>query len=146
MTLLRMDNVSIIVDDLDAVIAFFTELGMELEARMPVEGPWVDNCIGLDHVQAEIAMMRTPDGHGQVELSRFRRPAAIGREPKHAPANTLGLGRIMFAVTDLDDAVARLRRHGAELVREIVQYEDVYRLCYVRHPEGFVLGLAEALR
>ena len=136
MTIQRMDHVSIVVDDLEAAIAFFVELGMELEGEAPIEGPWVDRVIGLDGVRVDIAMMRTPDGHGRLELTKFHTPTAISAEPENAPANTLGLRRIMFAVDDIDDTVARLRAHGAELVGEVAQYEDSYRLCYVRGPAG----------
>src|SRR5687767_7246285 len=145
MTLQRMDNVLIVVDDLAAAQAFFAELGMELEGETQVEGPWVDSTVGLKDVRADIAMMRTPDGHGRVELTKFHTPPAVRAEPEDAPANTLGIRRIMFAVDDVDDAVARLRDHGAELVDEIAQYEDAYRLCYVRGPEGIMIGLAEQL-
>ena len=145
MTLRRMDNVLIVVEDLEAAIAFFTELGMELEGQTQVEGSFVDRTVGLEGVRADIAMMRTPDGHGRVELTRFLTPAAISREPRNAPANTLGISRIMFAVEDIDDVVARLRTHGAELLDDIAQYEDFYRLCFMRNPEGFIIGLAEQL-
>lgn len=145
MAIQRMDNVLIVVDDLDAARAFFTELGMELEGETTVEGPWVDRTVGLDDVRADIAMMRTPDGHGRVELSKFHAPAPVRAEPEDAPANALGIRRIMFAVDDIDDVVARLRDHGAELVGEIAQYEDIYRLCFVRGPEGILIGLAERL-
>jgi catechol 2,3-dioxygenase-like lactoylglutathione lyase family enzyme len=145
MTLQRMDNVLIVVEDLEAAKAFFAELGMELEGETQVEGPWVDSVVGLDGVRADIAMLRTPDGHGRVELTRFHTPPAVRTEPENAPANALGLRRIMFAVSDLDDVVARLRNHGAELLREIAQYEDVYRLCFMRGPEGIIIGLAEQL-
>ncbi len=145
MTIQRMDNVLIVVDDLEAAKAFFAELGMELEGETTVEGDWAASVVGLDDVRADIAMMRTPDGHGRVELSKFHTPPAIRAEPESAPANTLGIRRIMFAVDDIDDVVARLRRHGAELVGEIAQYEDSYRLCFLRGPEGFVIGLAEQL-
>ncbi|MFE7444684.1 VOC family protein [Streptomyces chartreusis] len=145
MTIQRMDNVLIVVDDLDAVIAFFVELGMELEGKGPLEWRGAERVIGLDDVQQDVAMLRVPDGHGRVELAKFHRPRAITPEPKHAPANTLGLRRVMFAVDDIDDVVARVRAHGAELVGEIVQYENVYRLCYVRGPEDIVVGLAEQL-
>ena len=145
MTLQRMDNVLIVVEDLEAAKAFFTELGMQLDGETTVEGPWVDSTVGLEDVRADIAMMRTPDGHGRVELSRFHRPAAVRAEPEDAPSNALGIRRIMFAVEDIDDVVARLRGHGAELVGEIAQYEDMYRLCFVRGPEGIILGLAESL-
>lgn len=141
-----MDNVSIIVDDLAGAIAFFTELGLKLEGQMPVEGRWVDRIVGLDGVQVDIAMMRTPDGHGRVELTKFHRPAAISAEPKNAPVNTLGIRRIMFAVDNIDDTVARLQKAGAELVGEVAQYEDKYRLCYMRGPEGILVALAEQLR
>ena len=140
-----MDNVLIVVEDLEAAKAFFTELGMELVGEAQVEGPWAGSVIGLEDVRADIAMMRTPDGHGRVELSRFHTPQAVRAEPQNAPANTLGIRRIMFAVEDLDDVVARLRTHGAELVGEIAQYEDSYRLCFLRAPEGFIIGLAEQL-
>jgi catechol 2,3-dioxygenase-like lactoylglutathione lyase family enzyme len=145
MTLQRMDNVLIVVDDLEAAKAFFVELGMELEGETQVEGPWVDSTVGLSDVRADIAMMRTPDGHGRVELSKFHRPPAVRAEPDSAPSNALGIRRIMFAVDDVDDVVARLRGHGAELVGEIAQYEDMYRLCFVRAPEGFIIGVAEQL-
>ena len=146
MTIERMDNVLIVVDDLEAAKAFFSELGMELEGETPVAGRSVDRVVGLDDVRADIAMMRTPDGHGRVELTKFHTPPAIRGEPEMAPANTLGIRRIMFAVDDVDDLVDRLRSHGAELVGEIAQYEDSYRLCFVRGPEGIIIGLAEQLR
>jgi catechol 2,3-dioxygenase-like lactoylglutathione lyase family enzyme len=142
---LRLDNVLIVVEDLEAAKAFFAELGMELEGQTTVEGPFVDGTVGLSDVRADIAMLRTPDGHGRVELSRFHRPAAIRAEPQDAPANALGIRRIMFTVDDIDDVVDRLRKHGGELVGEIVQYEDAYKLCFLRAPEGFVVGLAEPL-
>ena len=145
MTLQRMDNVLIVVEDLEAAKAFFAELGMELEGEATNEGPWVDRIIGLDGVRADIAMMRTPDGHGGVELTKFHTPPAIRAEPESAPVNALGLRRIMFTVDDVDDVVARLRSHGAELVGEVAQYEDVYRLCFMRGPEGIIIGLAERL-
>ena len=145
MTIRRMDNVLIVVDDLEAAIAFFVELGMELEGRALVEGDFVDRTVGLDGVRADIVMMRTPDGHGRVELTKFHSPPAISIEPHNAPANTLGIRRIMFAVDDIDDVIARLRTHGAELVGEVAQYEDSYRLCFVRGPEGIIVGLAEQL-
>ena len=140
-----MDNVLIVVDDLEAAKAFFAELGMELEGEAQLEGPWVDRTVGLKDVRADIAMMRTPDGHGRVELSKFHTPPAVRAEPETAPANALGMRRIMFAVEDIDDVVARLRLHGAELVGEIAQYEDIYRLCFVRGPEGIIIGVAERL-
>jgi catechol 2,3-dioxygenase-like lactoylglutathione lyase family enzyme len=145
MTLKRMDNVLIVVDDVEAAKAFFAELGMELEGHTMVEGRWVDRVVGLDGVRADIVMMRTPDGHSRVELTKFHTPPAVRGEPERAPVNTRGIRRIMFAVDDIDDVVARLRRHGAELVGEISQYEDLYRLCFLRGPEGFIIGLAEQL-
>jgi catechol 2,3-dioxygenase-like lactoylglutathione lyase family enzyme len=145
LTIQRMDNVLIVVDDLEAAMAFFAELGMELEGKTRVEGDYVDRTVGLDGVRADIVMMRTPDGHGRVELTTFHTPAAIRSEPHNAPANTLGIRRIMFAVDDIDDVVARLRTHGAELVGDLAQYEDSYRLCFVRGPEGIIIGLAEQL-
>ena len=145
MTLRRMDNVLIVVDDLEAAIAFFGELGMELEGETQVEGAWVDRTVGLDGVRADIVMLRTPDGHGRVELTKFHTPPAIRSEPPNAPANTLGIRRIMFTVDAIDDVIARLRTHGADLVGEIAQYEDRYRLCFLRGPEGIVVGLAEEL-
>ena len=143
--LLRMDNVGIIVDDLKAAIAFFTELGLELEGETTVEGQWVDRIVGLDGVRSDIAMMRTPDGHGRLELDKFHTPPAVRAEPEDAPVNALGIRRIMFAVTDIDDVVFRLQKHGAELVGEVVQYEDMYRLCYLRGPEGIMVALAEQI-
>jgi catechol 2,3-dioxygenase-like lactoylglutathione lyase family enzyme len=145
MAIQRMDNVGVVVDDLEAATAFFVELGLELEGEAPVEGPWVDGVTGLDRVRVDIAMMRTPDGHSRVELTRFRTPAAVSAEPGDAPANTLGIRRIMFAVDDIEDVVARLRRHGAELVGDVAQYADSYRLCYVRGPAGIIVALAEQL-
>ena len=145
MTLRRMDNVLIVVEDLEAAKAFFAELGMELEGETQVEGPWADRTVGLEGVRADIAMMRTPDGHGRVELSRFHTPPAVRVGPEDAPANALGIRRIMFAVEDIDDVVARLSGHGAELVDEIAQYEDIYRVCFIRGPEGILIGLAEQI-
>ena len=144
-TVLRMDNVLIVVEDIEGAKRFFAELGMELEGETTVEGPWVDQTVGLTGVRADIVMMRTPDGHGRIELSRFHTPAAVRIGPEDAPSNALGMRRIMFAVDDVDDTVARLRNHGAELVGEIAEYEDVYRLCFVRGPEGIIIGLAEQL-
>jgi catechol 2,3-dioxygenase-like lactoylglutathione lyase family enzyme len=146
MTIQRMDNVLIVVDDLEAAKAFFVELGMELESQTAVEGRWVDLVVGLENVRCEIAMLRTPDGHGRIELDKFHTPAAIRTEPMNAPVNTLGIRRIMFAVDDITDVLARVRTHGAELVGEIAQYEDMYRLCYIRGPEGIIVALAEQLR
>jgi catechol 2,3-dioxygenase-like lactoylglutathione lyase family enzyme len=140
-----MDNVGIVVDNLNAAIAFFVELGLALEGETTVEGRWVDQVVGLKNVRADIAMMRTPDGHSRVELSKFHNPKAVSAGPKNAPANTLGIGRIMFAVDDIEDVLARLRTHGAELIGELAQYEGKYRLCYVRGPEGILVALAEQL-
>ena len=145
MTIQRMDNVGIVVDDLKAATAFFVELGLELEGEMPVEGRWVDRVVGLDDVRVDIAMVRTPDGHSRLELTKFHTPAATSAEPKNAPANTLGIRRIMFAVDDIEDVLTRLRAHGAELVGELEQYEDSYRLCYVHGPEGILVALAEQI-
>jgi catechol 2,3-dioxygenase-like lactoylglutathione lyase family enzyme len=145
MTLKRMDNVLIVVDDLEAVKAFFLELGLELEGETTVEGPSVDRLIGLQNVRATLAMMRTPDGHGRIELDKFHTPEAIRTGPTNAPVNALGIRRVMFAVDHIDDVVARLLAHGAELVGEVVQYQDAYRLCYIRGPEGIIIGLAEQL-
>ena len=141
----RMDNVGIVVDDLKAATAFFVELGLELEGETRVEGRWADRVVGLDGVRVDVAMIRTPDGHGRLELMKFHSPPAASAEPENAPANTLGIRRIMFAVEDIDDVLARLRSHGAELVGELAQYEDKYRLCYVRGPEGIIVALAEQL-
>ncbi len=144
--LLRMDNVLIVVEDLDAVKAFFLELGMELEGEMTVEGPWVDQTVGLKDVRSDIVVLRTPDGHGKVELSKFQTPPAIKSIPENAPSNTLGLRRIMFAVENIDEVVSRLQsKHGATLFGEIAQYENMYRLCFMRGPEGIIIGLAQAL-
>jgi catechol 2,3-dioxygenase-like lactoylglutathione lyase family enzyme len=144
--LLRMDNVLIVGEDLEAAKAFFSELGMELEGEMTVEGPWVDSTVGLKNVRSDIALMRTPDGHGKVELTKFHRPAAVKALPENAPSNTLAIRRIMFTVDDIDEVLARLRsRHGAELVGEISQYENIYRLCFLRGPEGIIIGVAELL-
>jgi catechol 2,3-dioxygenase-like lactoylglutathione lyase family enzyme len=145
MTVRRMDNVGIVVDDLAATIAFFIELGLELESEMPVEGRWADRVVGLDGVRVDIAVMRTPDGHSRLELMRFHSPTAVTTQPKNAPANALGIRRLMFTVDDLDDVLARLRAHGAELMGEVAQYEDSYRLCYVRGPEGIIVALAQEL-
>ena len=143
--LLQMHNVGIVVDDLKAAIAFFAELGLELEGEMTVEGQWVDRIVGLNSVRSDIAMMRTPDGHSRLELTKFQRPTATSVE-LNAPVNTLGIRRIMFAVEDIKEVLTHLQAHGAELVGEIVQYEDVYLLCYVRGPEGILIALAEPLR
>ena len=139
-----MDNVGIVVEDLAAAIAFFVELGLEMEGQATVEGKWVDRIIGLDGVRSDIAMLRTPDGKGRLELAKFHSPEAVRAVPPMAP-NTLGMGRIMFAVDDIEDVVARLRARGAELVGEVVQYERSYRLCYVRGPEGILVALAQKI-
>ena len=136
MTIQRMDHVSVVVDNLEAAIAFFVELGMELEGKAPIEGRLVDRINALDGVRVDIAMMRTPDGHGRLELTKFHTPTAVSAEPENAPPNTLGLRSIMFAVDDIDAAVAGLRARGAELVGEVAPYQDSYRLCYVRGPRG----------
>jgi catechol 2,3-dioxygenase-like lactoylglutathione lyase family enzyme len=143
MTLQGMDNVGIVVEDLDAAIAFFTELGLEVEGRAEIEGLWADQTVGLDGVRSEIAMMRTPDGHGRLELAMYHAPAAIPQESP--PPNTVGLHRVMFAVEDIDDTVARLRAHGAELLGEVARYRDIYRLCYLRGPAGIILALGERI-
>ena len=140
-----MDNVLLVVDDLKAAIAFFAELGLELEGETTVEGEWVDRIVGLDGVRSDIATMRTPDGHGRIELDKFHTPPAVRSGPEDAPVNTLGIGRIMFAVDDIDTVLARLQAHGAHLIGEVVQFENSYRLCYVRGPEGIIIGLAEEL-
>src|SRR3954469_17955258 len=145
MALKRMDNVLIVVDDLEAAKAFFIELGLKLEGETTVEGPSVGSLIGLKDVRATLAMMRSPDGQG-IELDKFHTPGAVRYGPVDAPVNTLGIRRIMFAVDGIDDVVARLRAHGAELVGEIAQYEDIYRLCFLRGPAGIIIGLAEQLR
>ena len=145
MTIRRMDNVLIVVDDLEAAKAFFVELGMELEGETTVEGPSVDRLIGLHNVRATLALMRTPDGHGRIELDKFHTPEAIRTGPANAPVNALGIRRIMFAVDDIGGVVARLLAHGAELVGEVVHYGDTHRLAYVRGPEGIIIGLAEQL-
>ena len=145
MTIKRLDHVSVVVDDLAAAVAFFTALGMTREGEAPVEGPWVDRVNGIEGVRVDIVMMRTPDGHGRLELTKFRHPELVAIEPAIAPPNALGLRSVMFAVDDVDDALARLRTHGAELVGEVAQYEDKYRLCYVRGPAGIIVALAEEL-
>jgi catechol 2,3-dioxygenase-like lactoylglutathione lyase family enzyme len=145
MALTRMANVGIVVDDLDAAISFFEELGLEVEGRTTVEGDWVDRVIGLQGTRSDIAMMHTPDGHGRLELARYQHPPAVGPDPRSEPANTRGMGRIMFNVDDIDDVVERLQALGGELVGEIVQYEDAYRLCYLRGPEGIIVALAQEL-
>jgi catechol 2,3-dioxygenase-like lactoylglutathione lyase family enzyme len=145
MTIQRMDNVAIVVDELDAAVAFFTELGMELEGRAEVEGPSADRTVGLDGVRSEIAMMRTPDGHSKLELTKYHAPAAVGAGAENLPPNTLGLHRVMFAVDDINATVARLRAHGAELLGEVAQYESTFLLCYLRGPAGIIVALAEQI-
>jgi catechol 2,3-dioxygenase-like lactoylglutathione lyase family enzyme len=145
MTIQRMDNVGIVVDDLDAAVAFFIELGMELEGRMAIEGAWAGKVVGLDGMRSEIAMMRIPGAPGRLELSTYHSPKSITPEPKITPANTLGLHRVMFAVDDIADTLARLRPHGAELVGEVTRYQDSFLLCYLRGPSGIILALAEQL-
>lgn len=144
MTVTRMDNVGIVVEDIDAAIAFFTELGLELEGRAPIEGEWADGVTGLRTMRVEIAMLRTPDGHSRIELSRFLAPPVVA-DHRSAPVNALGYLRVMFAVADIDATLARLRTRGAELVGDVVQYENTYRLCYIRGPEGILIGLAQEL-
>jgi catechol 2,3-dioxygenase-like lactoylglutathione lyase family enzyme len=146
MTIKRMENVLIVVSDIEAAIAFFTELGMELEGKTTVEGRWVDRIVALDGVRSDIAVMRTPDGHGRIELDKFHTPKAVRTEPEDAPVNTLGIRRIMFAVEDLEEVLARLLVHGAKLVGEVTQYEGSYKLCYIRGPEGIIVALAEELK
>jgi catechol 2,3-dioxygenase-like lactoylglutathione lyase family enzyme len=144
MTVKRMDNVGIVVESLDAAIAFFAELGLELEGRATIEGEWAGRVTGLGDQHVEVAMMRTPDGHSRLELSRFLAPPVVA-DHRNAPVNALGYLRVMFTVEDIDDTLARLRKRGAQLVGEVVQYEDAYRLCYVRGPDGLLIGLAEEL-
>lgn len=144
MTIKRMDHVGVVVDDLAAAIGFFVDLGLELEGEASVEGSWVDRIVGLDGVRADIAFVRTPDGHSRLELTKFHTPAATSAEP-NAPANAPGIRHLTFAVEDIEDVLARLRPHGAQLVGELEQYEDSYRLCYVRGPEGIIIELAEQL-
>jgi catechol 2,3-dioxygenase-like lactoylglutathione lyase family enzyme len=144
MTVKRIDNVGIVVESLDAAISFFVELGLELEGRATIEGEWAGRITGLGNQRVEIAMMRTPDGHSRLELSRFLSPPVVA-DHRNAPVNALGYLRVMFAVEDIDDTLARLRKRGAELVGEVVQYEDAYRLCYIRGPEGLLIGLAQEL-
>lgn len=144
MTVIRMDNVSIVVEDLDAAISFFAELGLTLEGRMPIEGDWAGRVTGVRDQRVEIAMLRTPDGHSRIELSRFDAPA-IASDHRKAPVNSLGYLRVMFAVHDLDQTLTRLGKLGATVVDEVVNYKDVYRLCYIRGPEGILIGLAQPL-
>jgi len=145
MTIKRLDHVSVVVDDLEPAIAFFTALGMAIEGRAPIEGPWVDRINALEGIQVDIVMMRTPDGHGRLELTKFRNPPLVAVEPAIQPPNALGLRSVMFTVENVDDTVARLRAEGAELIGEVAQYEDKYRLCYLRGPAGIIVALAEDL-
>jgi catechol 2,3-dioxygenase-like lactoylglutathione lyase family enzyme len=145
MTIKRMDHVSVVVDDLPSAIAFFRILGMTIEGEMPLEGQWVDRINGIEGIQVNIAMMQTPDGHGRLELTKFRNPKLVDIEPAIAPPNALGLRSVMFTVESVDETVARLRAHGAELIGDVVQYEDKYRLCYMRGPAGIIVALAEEL-
>jgi len=145
MTIKRLDHVSVVVDDLAAAIAFFTALGMAIEGETAVEGPWVDRVNGLENVQVDIVMMRTPDGNGRLELTKFRHPKLIETEPAIAPPNTLGLRTVMFTVESVDNTVASLRANGGELIGEVAQYKDLYRLCYMRGPAGIIVALAEEL-
>jgi catechol 2,3-dioxygenase-like lactoylglutathione lyase family enzyme len=144
MTIKRMDNVGIVVENLDAAIAFFSELGLELEGRAPIEGEWADGVTGLQNMRVEIAMMRTPDGHSRLEISRFLAPAVVA-DHRRSPVNALGYLRVMFTVEDIDDTLARLEQHGVELVGKLTRYGDAYRLCYIRGPEGILIGLAQEL-
>lgn len=144
MTVKRMDNVGIVVEDIDAAIEFFEELGLELEGRAPIEGEWAEGVTGLRNMRVEIAMMRTPDGHSKIELSRFLAPP-VAADHRNAPVNALGYLRVMFTVEDIDDTLARLRKRGAEVVDQVVNYQDIYRLCYIRGPEGILIGLAQEL-
>jgi catechol 2,3-dioxygenase-like lactoylglutathione lyase family enzyme len=143
-TVKRMDNVGIVVEDIDTAIEFFTELGLELEGRAPIEGDWADSVTGLQNMRVEIAMMRTPDGHSRIEMSRFLAPAVVA-DHRSAPVNALGYLRIMFTVDDIDDTLARLSNRGAQLVGAVAQYENAHRLCYIRGPEGILIGLAQEL-
>jgi catechol 2,3-dioxygenase-like lactoylglutathione lyase family enzyme len=145
MTIKQLHHISVVVDDLPAAIAFFTELGMTKEGEAPIEGPWVDRINGIDGIKVDIVMMRTPDGHGRLELTKFHHPKLVKIEPAIAPPNALGLRSVMFNVENLDDTITRLRALGAELVGEVVQYEDKYLLCYMRGPAGIIVALAEEL-
>jgi catechol 2,3-dioxygenase-like lactoylglutathione lyase family enzyme len=145
MTIKRLDHVSVVVEDLDAAIAFFSALGMTIEGKAPIEGAWVDRINGIEGIRVDIVMMRTPDGHGRLELTKFHNPKLVDITPAVAPPNALGLRSVMFAVEDVDDAVDRLRAEGGELIGEVVQYMDKYRLCYMRGPAGIIVSLAEEL-
>ena len=144
MTVKRMDNVGIVVEDIDAAVEFFTELGLVLVGRAPIEGDWADGVTGLGHMRVEIAMMVTPDGHSRLEISRFLSPPVVA-DHRNAPVNALGYLRVMFTVDDIDEMVSRLGKHGAQIVGEVVQYENTYRLCYIRGVEGLLIGLAEEI-
>jgi catechol 2,3-dioxygenase-like lactoylglutathione lyase family enzyme len=146
MAVKRMDNIGVVVADIDAAVAFFVELGLELEGRTVVEDEWADRIVGLENQRVRIAMLRTPDGHNKLELMQYDRPDAIAGDPPDAPVNTLGIRRFMFAVDDIHDTIERLRPHGAELIGEVVQYGDMFLLCYLRGPEGLMVALAEELR
>jgi catechol 2,3-dioxygenase-like lactoylglutathione lyase family enzyme len=146
MTIKRLDHVSVVVKDLEAAVAFFTALGLTREGDARVEGPWVDRINGIEGVQVDIVMMRTPDGHGRVELTKFRNPELVEMQPAVAPPNAPGLRSVMFAVESVDETVARMRAEGAELVGEVAQYKDLYRLCYMRGPGGIIVALAEELQ
>jgi catechol 2,3-dioxygenase-like lactoylglutathione lyase family enzyme len=145
MTIKRLDHISVVVEDLPAAVDFFTALGMTVYGQAPIEGPWVDRINNIENVQVDIVMMRTPDGQGRLELTKFRNPKLIAIDPAVAPPNALGLRSIMFAVESVDDAVASLRAQGGELIGEVTQYEDKYRLCYMRGPAGIIVALAEEL-
>jgi catechol 2,3-dioxygenase-like lactoylglutathione lyase family enzyme len=145
MTIKRLDHVVVVVEDLPAAVAFFTALGMTVEGEAPIEGPWADRVNGIEGIKVDIVMMRTPDGHGRVELTKFRNPKLVELEPAIAPPNALGLRSVMFTVESVDDTVARLRAQGGELVGDVAQYEDKYRLCYMRGPAGIIVALAEEL-
>ncbi|HKU10868.1 MAG TPA: VOC family protein [Sinomonas sp.] len=140
-----MDNVAVVVDDLDAAVAFFTELGMVVEGKASIEGAWADRTVGLDGIRSDIVVMSTPDGHGKLELTKYHAPDLSGASAENPPPNTLGLHRVMFAVDDIDDTIRRLRAHGAELLGEVAQYEDMFRLCYLRGPAGIIVALAEQI-
>ena len=145
MTIKRLDHISVVVDELADAVAFFTALGMTIDGQMPIEGPWVDRINGIEDVQVDIVMMRTPDGHGRLELTRFRNPKLVEIEPAVAPPNSLGLRSVMFTVESVDESVSSLLSHGGELIGEVVQYEDKYKLCYMRGPAGIIVALAEEL-
>ena len=145
MTIKRLDHISVVIEGLPAAVDFFTALGMVVEGEAPIEGEWVDRINGIDGIKVDIVMMRTPDGHGKLELTKFRHPPLVDVTPAVAPPNALGLRSVMFTVDSVDDAVARLRPHGGELLGEVVQYEQLYRLCYMRGPAGIIVSLAEEL-